>query len=46
MTIGCRYAGILMGISHTIANIAGFIAPDVVGNLTEKNVKNLYFLFA
>jgi len=32
-----KYAGILMGISHTIANIAGFIAPDVVGNLTEKN---------
>ena len=30
-----RYAGILMGISNTIANFPGIIAPIVVASITS-----------
>lgn len=31
-----EYAGTLMGVSNTISNLTGFLAPLVVGALTEK----------
>lgn len=31
-----EYAGTLMGIANTISNLSGFLAPQVVGSLTEE----------
>ncbi|XP_035217768.1 sialin-like, partial [Stegodyphus dumicola] len=32
-----EYAGTLMGIANTISNLTGFLAPSVVGALTENS---------
>ena len=38
MDLSPNYAGTLMGITNTMANIAGFVAPYVVGSIIEGNV--------
>lgn len=38
VNLAFRYAGILMGITNTIATIPGFVAPIVVQELTGENV--------
>lgn len=35
--LSSRYAGVLMGITNSFATIPGFLAPSVVGMLTENN---------
>jgi len=35
--LSSRYAGVLMGLSNSFATIPGFLAPAVVGILTENN---------
>ena len=37
--IAPNYAGTLSGLSMTIGNIAGFIAPIVMGAITDENVR-------
>uniref|UniRef100_A0A061QFW8 Sialin n=1 Tax=Cupiennius salei TaxID=6928 RepID=A0A061QFW8_CUPSA len=32
-----EYAGTLMGIANTVSNLSGFLAPQVVGSLTEES---------
>lgn len=34
------FTGTLMGIANTISNLSGFLAPQVVGSLTEEHVSN------
>ena len=34
-----------MGITNTVATIAGFIGPSVVGEFTEGNVRRLLYGF-
>ena len=40
MDLSPNYAGTLMGITNTMANIAGFVAPYVVGSIIEGNVSS------
>lgn len=35
--LSSRYAGVLMGITNSFATIPGFLAPAVVGDLTQKH---------
>merc|ERR1719427_1845992 len=35
--LSSKYCGIIVGFVNTIANISGFIAPTMVGVMTEKN---------
>ena len=39
MDLSPNYAGTLMGITNTMANIAGFVTPYVVGSIIEGNVR-------
>ena len=36
MDIAPRYGGILYGISNTVANVPGFLAPQVAGWILDK----------
>ena len=36
------FSGVLMGMSNTFATIPGFLGPEIVGILTEKNVSFTY----
>ena len=36
--ISLMFSGVLMGMSNTFATIPGFLGPEIVGILTEKNV--------
>jgi hypothetical protein len=38
LDIGPRYAGVLMGITNTVATIPGFVAPEVTGILVQCNI--------
>ena len=38
LDIASKYAGILLGITNTVATIPGFLGPQVVGILTENKV--------
>ena len=41
--IAPAYAGIVFGISNTLATIPGIISPYVVGALTEKVCLDLFY---
>ena len=32
------FSGVLMGMSNTLGTVPGFLGPEIVGVLTEKNV--------
>eukprot|EP00035_Acanthoeca_spectabilis_P039959 m.66232 g.66232 ORF g.66232 m.66232 type:complete len:547 (-) comp9806_c0_seq1:120-1760(-) len=38
LDIGPRYAGVLMGITNSVATIPGFVAPEVTGIIVSCNV--------
>ena len=42
MDLAPNYAGTMMGITNTIGNIAGFVAPHITGLITDGQVRNLY----
>ena len=43
-TSNSRYAGILMGIGNTVANIPGILAPIVVASITS-DVRSTYMRY-
>ena len=45
LDIAPRFAGILMGISNSVATIAGIISPYVVGLLTDNQVMFMLFSY-
>ena len=44
LDIAPKYGGIVYGISNTIANISGFLAPQVVGLLLLDGVCAFLFM--
>ena len=42
MDLSPNFAGTLMGITNTVANTAGFLAPMFVGQITNDNVSSLF----
>ena len=46
MDLSPNYAGTLMGITNTMANIAGFVTPYVVGSIIEGNVRFTFIDFS
>ena len=44
MDIAPRFAGTLMGLTNTVANIMGAIAPMIVGQIIDGHVSNFIFL--
>jgi len=48
LDIGPDFAGIIFGVSNTVANIPGFIVPSIVGAiLTDYSVTNQwYYVFS
>ena len=43
MDLAPNYAGTMMGITNTIGNFAGFVAPYITGLIIDGQVRNLYF---
>ena len=39
LDVAPKYAGILQGITNTVATVPGFLGPAVVGILTENKVR-------
>ena len=42
MDLSPNYAGTLMGITNTMANIAGFVTPYIVGTIINGNVSFIF----
>ena len=42
MDLAPNYAGTMMGITNTIGNFAGFVAPYITGLIIDGQVRNLF----
>ena len=45
LDIAPKHAGVLMGISNTIATLPGIISPLITGYIVQNKVRLLSFLF-
>ncbi len=45
LDIAPKYAGVLQGITNTAGTVPGFVAPSIVGILTEDQVCGLWFIY-